>query len=140
MLSLNFDDGVSIFIASLVVSLTVVKAKICETVTLLLPLESEETSTFRQTATTVLQCCSPYYPAFYTYLDYHGYLHTTVQYFVRNVSRIVFHSTIFSKFSYERQLVRLPDESLIAIDWAELSMAIQILNDLYISISSVCAR
>lgn len=70
----------------------------------------------------------PYDAAVYRQIDYHGFLHTTVPFVVRNLSRVFFYSMNIFNFGgslvYNRQTIELADGSIIAIDWACLSISI----------------
>ena len=72
----------------------------------------------------------PYNAAVYRQIDYHGFLHTTVPFVVRNLSRVFFYSMNIFNFGgslvYNRQTIELADGSIIAIDWACLSKSIPI--------------
>ncbi len=64
---------------------------------------------------------NPYHPSIYTLYDIKGQLQTSIQYFVRNFTRVLFQTSIFSAtdfyIQYERELIRLPDNGTVAIDW-----------------------
>eukprot|EP01035_Chromulina_nebulosa_P025164 gene25164-32829_t len=83
---------------------------------------STSEKSFHTNVKAALDSCGPYNAAIYRGIDYHGFLHTTVPFVVRNLSRVFFYSLNIFNFGgslvYNRQTVELADGSIIAIDWA----------------------
>lgn len=63
----------------------------------------------------------PFYPSFYVLYDYHGYLQTGIQFTIRNLSRIYLQLRYKAEseyfIDYQREIIKLPDNGTVAIDW-----------------------
>ncbi len=63
-----------------------------------------------------------YYPSPYCLIDHRGQLQTSIQYFLRNLSRVfshmIRHPRLYVQFT--RELITLPDGGTVAIDWASV--------------------
>eukprot|EP01039_Chlorochromonas_danica_P002538 gene2538-2779_t len=64
-----------------------------------------------------------YRPSPYCLLDRRGQLQTATQYFLRNLTRLVSHVVKHPRIhvTFDREIIVLPDEGTIAIDWASMA-------------------
>jgi predicted alpha/beta-fold hydrolase len=63
---------------------------------------------------------TPFFPSFYCLYDYHGYMQTGVQFTIRNLSRLFlryFYPNTEYYLDFDREIIRLPDNGTVAIDW-----------------------
>jgi len=127
-----FNDGLKLFLFSLGLTLSFqlnYPSDQSENVSVLLPSKIRTVksgATFNDRVMASIEKCTPYNSAVYSHLDYFGHLHTTIQFFLRNISRVIHHHSLClpSSFSnirsvaYNREILTLDDNSTIGIDWA----------------------